>query len=345
MLKFAFNLLDDGPHGPAGVRRGGDAAGLHDRRGRRGPRPVLEKRDPDWSPSLVNSGAVHHDATADPAPAPSRRSTRWPTCAPSPTLRGRLGSRRRGRPDAEEVLRAIVHAGGLVNAVCRAPDPGSTTHGSTTHGNTTHGNTAPLLGAAVLTLAPTAGLLDDRRCPAGQQRDRGIGSAPRSTNARGGRTACRRSPGPSTCSSPATGTSTRQAPGPSGRTTSGPSAGRWATSSTATTSSDRLVAVWSTTAPTPSRTESPSRSDHSASLLAGPTASRHTSPARDARNAGCACRPTSSRPVETTHDGHPLAAGRAGGDGGRLRPTLRGDRGQPRPLVSLHPCPGPEEAR
>ena len=33
--------------------------------------------------------------------------------------------------------------------------------------------------------------------------------------------------------------------------------------------SDRLVAVWSTTAPTPSRTESPSR-DHSASLLAGP---------------------------------------------------------------------------
>ena len=40
MLKFAFNLLDDGLVGPAGVRRRGDAIGVHDRRGGRGPRRV-----------------------------------------------------------------------------------------------------------------------------------------------------------------------------------------------------------------------------------------------------------------------------------------------------------------
>ena len=37
------------PGRPAGVRRRGDPAGLHDRRGRRGPDAFLEKRDPDWS--------------------------------------------------------------------------------------------------------------------------------------------------------------------------------------------------------------------------------------------------------------------------------------------------------
>ena len=37
MLKFAFNLIDDGASGPAGVRRGGHPAGLRHRRGRRGP--------------------------------------------------------------------------------------------------------------------------------------------------------------------------------------------------------------------------------------------------------------------------------------------------------------------
>jgi hypothetical protein len=57
-----------------------------------------------------------------------------------------------GVPMPSEVLRAIVHAGGLVNAAYAAPP----TPGSTTHGSTTHGNTAPLLGAAVLTPSCTS---------------------------------------------------------------------------------------------------------------------------------------------------------------------------------------------
>ena len=40
MLKYAFNLIDDGLVGPADLRRRGDPAGLRHRRGRRGPRLV-----------------------------------------------------------------------------------------------------------------------------------------------------------------------------------------------------------------------------------------------------------------------------------------------------------------
>ena len=48
MLKFAFNLLDDGLGGAADSL-GRPPSGLHDRRGRRGRDAFLEKRDPDWS--------------------------------------------------------------------------------------------------------------------------------------------------------------------------------------------------------------------------------------------------------------------------------------------------------
>ena len=50
MLKFAFNLVDDGLVGPAGVRRRGDPAGVHDGRGGRGPGRVPGEARPDWSP-------------------------------------------------------------------------------------------------------------------------------------------------------------------------------------------------------------------------------------------------------------------------------------------------------
>ena len=41
MLKFAFNAIDDGLVGTAGLRRGDDPVGVHDRRGRRGPGCLL----------------------------------------------------------------------------------------------------------------------------------------------------------------------------------------------------------------------------------------------------------------------------------------------------------------
>ena len=50
MLKYFFNLIDDGLVGQAALRRRGHPPGLHDRRGNGGPQQLLEKRDPDWSP-------------------------------------------------------------------------------------------------------------------------------------------------------------------------------------------------------------------------------------------------------------------------------------------------------
>ena len=50
MLKFAFNLRRRRADGPAGVRRRGDPAGLHDRRGRRGPRRVPGEARPRLVP-------------------------------------------------------------------------------------------------------------------------------------------------------------------------------------------------------------------------------------------------------------------------------------------------------
>ena len=50
MLKYAFNLRRRRPGRPAGVRRRGHPAGLHDRRGRRGPGRVPGEARPDWTP-------------------------------------------------------------------------------------------------------------------------------------------------------------------------------------------------------------------------------------------------------------------------------------------------------
>jgi predicted GNAT superfamily acetyltransferase len=243
-----------------------------------------------------------------------------------------------GVPMPSEVLRAIVHAGGLVNAAYAAPP----TPGSTTHGNTTHGNTAPLLGAAVLTPSADGGGYSMIAAALPGNSDRGIGSAlkehQRAWAAAHGMPTITWTFDPLVARN---GHFNLDKLGAVGAHYERSFYGTMGDVINGNDESDRLVAVWSTTAPTPSRTESPSR-DHSASLLAGPDGlpaylSGAGTPGTLGARAGRHRRDPSRRP----HDGHPLAAGRAGGDGGRLRPTLRGDRGQPRPLVSLHPCPGP----
>ena len=87
MLKFAFNLLDDGLVGPAAVRRGGHPAGLHDRRGGRGPRRLPGKAGSGLEPvpavllsgclaerhASVTPGCERHASVATRAVAPPPR--------------------------------------------------------------------------------------------------------------------------------------------------------------------------------------------------------------------------------------------------------------------------------
>lgn len=176
-----------------------------------------------------------------------------------------------GVPMPSEVLRAIVHAGGLVNAAYAAPPtPGSTTHGSTTHGNTTHGTTAPLLGAAVLTPSADGGGYSMIAAALPGNSDRGIGSAlkehQRAWAAAHGMPTITWTFDPLVARN---GHFNLDKLGAVGAHYERSFYGTMGDVINGNDESDRLVAVWSTTAPTPSRTESPSR-DHSASLLAGP---------------------------------------------------------------------------
>ena len=171
-----------------------------------------------------------------------------------------------GVPMPSEVLRAIVHAGGLVNAAYAAPP----THGSTTHGNTTHGNTAPLLGAAVLTPSADGGGYSMIAAALPGNSDRGIGSAlkehQRAWAAAHGMPTITWTFDPLVARN---GHFNLDKLGAVGAHYERSFYGTMGDVINGNDESDRLVAVWSTTAPTPSRTESPSR-DHSASLLAGP---------------------------------------------------------------------------